>query len=122
MASGTRDWNVLLDNMCDSCKVSRNKTRYVRAGNEQPPDEVTYIVSVPSTVSGESATGRSRRVVNVMKMIRRHNSPALWKHVVQQVVVDGELAITDGTLTKTTLADLTYVLKNCDMSGVTTLE
>ena len=122
MTSGTRDWNVLLDNMCDSCKVSRNKTRYVRAGNEQPPDEVTYIVSVPSTVSGENAADRSRRVVNVIKIIRRHNSPALWKHVVQQVVVDGELAITDGTLTKTTLADLTYVLKNCDMSGVTTLK
>ena len=122
VTSCTRERNVLLDNMCDSCKVSRNKTRYVRAGHEQHPDEVTYSVSVPSTVSGEKAADRSRRVVDLMEMIRRHNRPALWKHVVQQVVVDGRLEITDGALTETTLADLTYVLKNCDMSGVTTLE
>ena len=122
VTSCTRERNVLLDNMCDSCKVSRNKTRYVRAGYEQHPDEVTYIVSVPSTVSGESYADRSRRVVNAMEMIRRHNRPELWKHVVQQVVVNGRLEITDDALTETTLADLTYVLKNCDMSGVTTLE
>ena len=95
VTSCTRERNVLLDNMCDSCKVSRNKTRYVRAGYEQHPDEVTYIVSVPSTVSGESYADRSRRVVNVMEMIRRHNRPALWKHVVQEVVVNGRLEITD---------------------------
>ena len=122
VTSCTRERNVLLDNMCDSCKVSRNKTRYVRAGYEQHPDEVTYIVSVPSAESGESYADRSRRVVNVMEMIRRHNRPALWKHVVQEVVVYGGLEITNRALTETTLADLTYVLKNCDMSGVTTLE
>ena len=122
VTSCTRERNVLLDNMCDNCKVSRNKTRYVRAGYEQHPNEVTYIVSVPSTVSGESYADRSRRVVNVMEMIRRHNRPALWKHVVQQVVVNGRLEITNRALTETTLAGLTYVLKNCDMSGVTTLK
>ena len=109
--------------MCGSCKMSRNKTRYVRAGNEQPPEDVTYILSVPLTVSRwERPVDRSRRIVNVMKMIRRHKRPALWKHVVQQVVVDGELEITDNALTETSVDDLTYVLKNCDMSQVTTLE
>ena len=122
VTSCTREQNVLLDNMCGICKVSRNKTRYVRAGYEQHPNDVTYIVSVPSTVSGENAADRCRRVVDVMEVIRRHNRPALWKHVVQEVVDGGRLEITDGALTETTLADLTYVLKNCDMSGVTTLE
>jgi len=123
VTSSKRDYNVLLDNMCGSCKMSRNKTRYVRAGNEQPPEDVTYILSVPLTVSRwERPVDRSRRIVNVMKMIRRHNSPALWKHVVQQVVVGGELNIAGGLLTETTLADVTYVFKNCDMSEVTTLK
>ena len=122
MTSGTRQRNVLLDNMCDCCKVGRKKTRYVRADYEQPPDDVTYIVNVPSTGYRESDADRCRRVANVMRNIRRHNTPALWEHVVQQVIDDGKLKIRDGALTKTTLADLTYVLKNCDMSGVTTLE
>ena len=122
MTLGTRERNILLDNMCDSCKVSGNKTRYIRAGNEQHPDDDTYIVNVPPTVSMEFVADRSRRVVKVMKIIRRHNSPALWKHVVQQVVVGGELNIAGGLLTETTLADVTYVFKNCDMSEVTTLK
>ena len=79
-------------------------------------------MSVSSTVSGESAADRNRRVVNVMEIIRRHNRPALWKHVVQQVVVDGRLQIRYGAVTKATVADIAYVFKNCDMSDVTTLE
>ena len=122
MTSGTRERNVLLADMWDSFKVSRNKTRHVRAGNAQDPGDISYIVNVSSTVFGENAEVRSRRIVKVMKMIRRHNRPRLWMDIVQQVVDDGKLKITDGALTKKTVDDVAYVLKNCDMSGVTTLE
>jgi len=73
-------------------------------------------------VSGESEVARSRRVLRVMSLVRRHKTPKLWLEVAQQVVVDETLAITGGTLKKENLADVTFVLECCDMSQTTTLE
>ena len=57
-----------------------------------------------------------------MALIRHHKTLKLWLEVAQQVVVNGNLAITGGTLTKENLADVAFVLECCDMSQTTNLE
>ena len=70
----------------------------------------------------ESDKDCKRRKLRVISLLRKHELPHLWSTVSDQVLEDGELNVSEITLSVQNVEDLTYLIASGNATNISKLK